>query len=351
MIILMHSNCSLEDRMKIKKAAAEAGLASYWLPNGDIAVLEGENRCSKKFASKLKNIAGVKEIISTSKPYKLVSREFKAEDTVIRVGDTSIGGKEVVIMAGPCALESEEQLLQAALTVKECGGKILRAGIFKPRTSPYSYQGIGAEGLKIIEKVKEATGLLLVSEVLDSETLAMVYDYVDILQVGTRNMQNFSLLRAVGRSGKPVLLKRGMCATIEEWLLAAEYIVSQGNPHVILCERGIRTYEKATRNTLDLSAVPVVKGLTHLPVIVDPSHAAGNSSLVSPLARAAVAVGADGLLVEMHPDPQKALCDGAQSLDPEAFKIMTTQLQQIVKALGRYIKTHPVPNPVSAAAP
>jgi 3-deoxy-7-phosphoheptulonate synthase len=271
---------------------------------------------------------GVKEAIPVTRPYKLVSRETHPDSTVISIGDVKIGGGQPVIMAGPCAVESEEQALTIARIVKKCGARIFRGGAFKPRTSPYSFQGIGEKGLKILEKVRHETGLLIITEATDSENLAAVEKHTDIIQIGARNMQNYSLLRLAGRAKKPVLLKRGMAATIEEWLMAAEYIMSEGNSRVILCERGIRTFADNTRNTLDLSAIPSIKEASHLPIVIDPSHAAGRRDYVIPLSRGAIAVGADGLLVEVHNDPTHALSDGVQSLYPQQF-------EQLMKEIGR----------------
>ena len=278
---------------------------------------------------------GVDSVVRIMKPYKLAGREFKKEPTVVEVGKVKVGGDTVVVMAGPCAVESREQTLKAADAVAEAGATVLRGGAFKPRTSPYSFQGLGEEGLQILSAAKQKTGLPVVTEVTTPTVVELVASYADILQVGARNMQNFALLEAVGRTGKPVLLKRGMMSTIEELLMSAEYILSSGNPNVILCERGIRTFETATRNTLDISAVPVIKGLSHLPVIIDPSHATGQRSLIEPMAKAAIAAGADGLIIEVHPDPDEALCDGAQSLYPADFARLMDQLRNIVEAIGR----------------
>jgi len=271
---------------------------------------------------------GVKEAIPVTKPYKLVSRETHPDSTIISIGEVKIGGGEPVIMAGPCAVESEEQALTIAHFVKKCGAKVFRGGAFKPRTSPYSFQGIGEKGLKILEKVRHETGLLIITEATDTENLAAVERHADIIQIGARNMQNYSLLRLAGRAKKPILLKRGMAATIEEWLMAAEYIMSEGNARVMLCERGIRTFADNTRNTLDLSAIPSIKEASHLPIVIDPSHAAGRRDYVIPLSRGAIAVGADGLLVEVHNDPTHALSDGVQSLYPQQF-------EQLMKEIGR----------------
>ncbi|HHW42970.1 3-deoxy-7-phosphoheptulonate synthase [Desulfofundulus thermobenzoicus] len=283
----------------------------------------------------LEAMAGVEKVMPVLQPYKLASRAFHPEDSVVMVGDLAIGGEEIHILAGPCAVESREQLLETARLVKGAGATILRGGAFKPRTSPYSFQGLEEEGLKLLAEAREETGLKIVTEVMDVRTLPLVAEYADILQIGARNMQNFFLLREVARVDKPVLLKRGLSATIEEWLMAAEYIMSGGNQRVILCERGIRTFETYTRNTLDLAAVPVVKYFSHLPVIVDPSHAIGKWRFVPAMARAAVAAGADGLLVEVHPNPAEALCDGPQSLTPENFAAMMADLRQTAPVVGR----------------
>lgn len=278
---------------------------------------------------------GVQEVFRVSEPYKLTSRKFRPERTVIEVDGCRIGGKDVVVMAGPCTIENEHQLFETARAVARAGAKVLRGGAYKPRTSPYAFQGLGIEGLKLLQAAGREFGMATVSEVMEISQIEPMLEYVDILQVGARNMQNFNLLSAVGQVRKPVLLKRGMSATIQEWLLAAEYIMSGGNYEVILCERGIRTFETYTRNTLDLSAIPVVQKLSHLPIIVDPSHATGRRDKVMPMARAAVAAGADGVLVEVHIEPDKALCDGPQSLYPEQFVELMDELRIIVPAVRR----------------
>jgi 3-deoxy-7-phosphoheptulonate synthase len=279
--------------------------------------------------SRLLTMDGVKETIPVTKPYKLVSRETQAESTVIYIGDIKVGAGEPVIMAGPCAVESEEQALTIARFVKEYGAKVFRGGAFKPRTSPYSFQGLGEKGLKILEKVRKETGLLIVTEATDHANLDIVEKYADIIQIGARNMQNYSLLRLAGQVSKPILLKRGFAATIDELLMSAEYIVSEGNTQVILCERGIRTFADTTRNTLDLSAIPSIKEASHLPIIVDPSHAAGRREYVIPLSKGAIAVGADGLLVEVHHDPSHALSDGMQSLYPQQFEELMKEIEKL----------------------
>ncbi|MDD3652786.1 MAG: 3-deoxy-7-phosphoheptulonate synthase [Desulfotomaculaceae bacterium] len=283
----------------------------------------------------LEAIPGVEKVVPVLQPYKLASRAFHEEGTLIRVGGLKIGGDTIHVIAGPCAVESRNQLLEAAKIVKEAGATMLRGGAFKPRTSPYSFQGLEEEGLKLLAEAREATGLLIVTEVMDVRTLPMVAEYADILQIGARNMQNYFLLREVARVDKPVLLKRAPSATFEEWLMAAEYIMAGGNYKVILCERGIRSYENYTRNTLDLSAIPVIKHLSHLPVLVDPSHATGKWRFVPAMAKAAIAAGADGLLIEVHPNPPEALCDGPQSLNPDNFSSLMVDLKQLAPALGR----------------
>ncbi len=279
--------------------------------------------------SRLLSLDGVKETIRVTKPYKLVSRETHPQPTVIGIGDVNVGGEEPVVMAGPCAVESEEQALTIARVVKQYGAQVFRGGAFKPRTSPYSFQGLGEEGLKILNRVRSETGLLIVSEATDHTNIEIVERYVDVIQIGARNMQNYSLLRRAGRASKPILLKRGFAATISEFLMSAEYIVSEGNAQVILCERGIRTFADNTRSTLDLSAIPSIKEVSHLPVVVDPSHAAGRREYVIPLSKGAIAVGADGLLVEVHHDPSHALSDGRQSLYPDQFEKLMREMESI----------------------
>jgi len=274
-------------------------------------------------------MSGVIQAIPVSRPYKLVSRETRREDTIIHLPGLDLGRRHFVVIAGPCAVESEIQAMTIAQSVKAAGARIFRGGAFKPRTSPYSYQGMGEEGLKILKKVREETGLLIISEAMDQESLKLVAEYADIIQIGTRNMQNFSLLRCAGRTRKPVLLKRGMYATLEEWFMAAEYIMSEGNAQVILCERGVRAVGDHSRNLLDLATIPPVHRETHLPIIVDPSHAAGRRDLVLPLARAAVAAGADGLMIEVHHEPDKAMSDGAQSIYPDQFQTLMEEIRTL----------------------
>ena len=284
----------------------------------------------------LEVIPGVEQVMPVLKPYKLVSREFKPEPTVVDVGGgVAVGGKALVVMAGPCSVENREMLFETARAVRRAGAALLRGGAFKPRTSPYSFQGMGEEGLKLLREAAQATGMRVVTELLDTRDIQLVEQYADVIQIGARNMQNFELLKEVGQSRKPVLLKRGLSATITEFLLAAEYVLSQGNFNVILCERGIRTFETLTRFTLDLAAVPVIKQLSHLPIVVDPSHGAGSWEYVGPMARAAVAAGADGLIVEVHPSPETALSDGPQSLLPKKFAALVGELRKVARAVGR----------------
>lgn len=282
-------------------------------------------------------LKGVDRVMKVQEPYKKANRIFKPEDTIVKVENSIVGGGHLGIMAGPCSVESEEQIVEVAKRVKKAGANFLRGGAFKPRTSPYSFQGLELEGLKLLKIAKEETGLPIVTELMSTDYLDTFVEEVDMIQIGARNMQNFDLLKQVGRTKKPVLLKRGLSSTIEEWLMSAEYIMAGGNDNVILCERGIRTFETYTRNTLDLSAVPAVKKLSHLPVVIDPSHSAGKYWMVEPLAKAAVAVGADGLIIEVHNDPANALCDGPQSIKPEKFAKLMEELRVIAGAVGREI--------------
>jgi len=329
MLIVMSRDATEEQVNQVIRTVETHGFKARPIPGGErisIGVLFNQGAVDE---SLFLTLPGVKETIAVTKPYKLVSREFHPADTLIRIGDVVIGGDSLVIIGGPCAVESEEQVMAIARQVKAAGGDILRGGAFKPRTSPYAFHGLGEEGLKILAKARDAYGLPIVTEVMDLDCFDMVEAYADIVQIGTRNMQNFSLLRRAGESKKPVLLKRGMSATVDEWLMAAEYIMTEGNPDVILCERGVRTFVRHSRNTLDLSAVPVVRRESHLPVIVDPSHAAGYRDQVMPLARAAAAVSAHGLMVEVHNAPETAKCDGGQSLLPWQFEILCRQARGI----------------------
>lgn len=338
MIIVLQTGVGEAEIEQVTNRLKDAGLGIH-LSVGEFKTIIGAIGDEKLVREMgLEALSFVEKVLPITQPFKLVSREFQAENSVFQVRDCTIGGDEVVIMAGPCAVESEEQLLEAAAGVKAAGAQILRGGAFKPRTSPYSFQGLEEEGLKILARVREKTGMPIVTEVMDQHTVAVVNEYADIIQVGTRNMQNFYMLRELGKLNKPILLKRGQSATIEEWLMAAEYIAAGGNRQVILCERGIRTFETYTRNTLDLSAVPVVKHLTHLPIIVDPSHGTGNWRWVPAMSRAAVAAGADGVMIEVHPQPEKALCDGAQSLTVKNFAALVDDMDKVANAVGRHVK-------------
>lgn len=337
MIIVMKTGSSKEQIEDVEKSLRRLGFQTHPI-YGEVKTVIGaigDKRLVK--AHNILHMDGVENIVPIMNPYKLVGRELIHENTIVNVGDTPIGGKELVVMAGPCAVENEEQLMEVATRISKTGAKILRGGAFKPRTSPYSFQGLEEEGLKLLAQVGKTTGLKIVTEVVDTRDVELVSEYADILQIGARSMQNFRLLSESGKTGKPVLLKRGLSATIEEWLMAAEYIMSAGNPNVILCERGIRTFETATRNTLDINAIPVVKELSHLPIIVDPSHATGNWRWVDAVAKAAIAAGADGLMVEVHPDPSHASSDGQQSLKPEKFTELMEALRPIAHAVNREI--------------
>lgn len=329
MVIVMKPEASQEDINRMVEKMEKQDYRVHKSVGDNYCILGLIGDTNKIDVSQLEANAMVEKVLRVHHPFKLASRLFHHDDTVIEVGDCRIGKGSLTIIAGPCAVESEEQLLTIAREVKKGGAQLLRGGAYKPRTSPYSFQGLGEEGLKILRKAKEETGMPIVTEVMSHETFDVVEEYADILQIGARNMQNFSLLKQVGKSRKPILLKRGMSATIEELLMAAEYIMSEGNHQVILCERGIRTFETYTRNTLDLSAIPVIKELSHLPVIVDPSHATGKWAMVEPLSKAAVAVGADGLTIEVHHQPELALSDGGQSLKPEKFAKLVESVYRI----------------------
>ena len=337
MIVVMKPGSTPENLSAVVKKIEAAGLRTH-LSKGEEVTIVGVIGDKKIIANlELQMMAGVEKTVRITEKYKLVSRDFHPEDTFVDAGGIKIGGNEVVVMAGPCAVESLEQLREAASAVKACGAKFLRGGAFKPRTSPYDFQGLGEEGLKLLRKVADEFDLRVVTEIVDKDDIETFCKYADILQVGARNMQNFQMLKALGKCSKPILLKRGLSATISEWLNAAEYIMSGGNEQVIFCERGIRTYETFTRNTLDLSAVAAVKELSHLPIVVDPSHGTGRWKMVAPMARAALAAGADGLIIEVHPHPEKALSDGDQSLTPEAFSELMQSLGGIAKVMGKTI--------------
>lgn len=335
MMIIMRDNATAEEIEQVVERIRSIGAETH-LSRGEFKTIIGAIGDRDRISEiPLLAMPGVDSVIPIMKPFKLVSREFRPEPVSVKVGDAEIGPDTFTVIAGPCAVESEEQVIAAARTAKATGATLLRGGAFKPRTSPYSFQGLGEEGLKILADAREITGLPVVTEIVDVRHVEMVSNYADMLQIGARNMQNFLLLKEVGLTRKPILLKRGLSNTIEELLMAAEYIVREGNSNVVLCERGIRTFETATRNTLDLASVPVVKGMSPLPMIVDPSHAAGKRELIPILSRGAMAVGADGIMVEMHPNPCEALCDGTQSLDFVDFTGMMEDLRKLAPALGR----------------
>jgi 3-deoxy-7-phosphoheptulonate synthase len=335
MLIVMKPHATQPEIDAVVEKIRSLGLTAHAIPGAQRVAIGITGNKGPLEPELFETLPGVADAIRVSQPFKLVSREVKEEDSVIDVGGVPLGGPALTVMAGPCSVESKEQLLAAAHAVKKAGARFLRGGAFKPRTSPYEFQGLAEEGLKLLALAREETGLKVVTEVMDVETLPMVAHYADVLQIGARNMQNYSLLKNLGTIKKPILLKRGPSATIKEWLMAAEYIVSRGNYQVALCERGIRTFETMTRNTLDLNAVPVLKSLTHLPVIVDPSHGIGLRAHVPAMARAAVAAGADGIIVEVHPRPEKALSDGQQSLTPPEFDELMRQVRVIAGAIGR----------------
>jgi 3-deoxy-7-phosphoheptulonate synthase len=332
MFVVMAVDATEEQRNAVRGAILEEGLTPHENRGGArtvIAVLGEGNARLTRVASHLETLPGVEAVTQTKTPYKLASRDFHPEDTVIDVNGVRIGDGSFTLMAGPCSIESREQLFETADAVKAAGANVLRGGAFKPRTSPYSFQGLGVQGLRFLAEARERTGLPVITEVMEPGQVEHVAEYADILQIGTRNMQNYSLLMAVGKAGRPVLIKRAMSGTIEEWLMAAEYVMSSGNPNVMLCERGIRTFETATRNTLDITAVPLIHHLTHLPVIIDPSHATGKRWLVQPLSMAAAAIGADGLLIEVHPRPDEALSDGAQSVTLAQFAALAAAVRPV----------------------
>ena len=336
MIIICETKATEVQINALQEKIREAGLVAHrsdGVEHTVIGVVGDRNRLDVGVVSMM---PGVRDVVIVSTPYKLASREFHPEDTVVRVGETTlVGGMDVAVMAGPCAVESVDQIEASAEFAAASGAQILRGGAFKPRSSPYSYQGLGLEALKLLRQAADKHGLAVVTEVMTIEQIDTISEYADLMQVGARNMQNYPLLIALGHAGKPVLLKRGMSATIQEWLMSAEYILTEGNPDVILCERGIRTFETATRNTLDLSAVPVIKHMSHLPIVVDPSHGVGTRRFVAPMARAAVAAGADGIMIEIHPNPDKALSDGPQSLNFEEFGLLMNRCRIIATTIGR----------------
>jgi len=338
MLVVMKQNATAEEIDSVVGVIRGLGYDANPIPGGQrtaVGLLGNDGRVD---SARLQGLGGVLEVIPVTHPYKQVSREWREENTVVALPNgTVVGGRDVVVMAGPCAVESEAQIMGIAESLRASGATVLRGGAFKPRTSPYSFQGMGVKGLKLLARAREATGMATVTEALDPEGADLVAEYSDIVQIGARNMQNYPLLRRAGRTGKPILLKRGMSATLDELLLAAEYILAEGNPNVILCERGVRSFDTHTRNLLDLSAIPVVKSLSHLPIIADPSHGTGIRNKVIPMARASVAAGADGLIVEVHPDPPQAMSDGAQSLYPEQFAELMEQIRHIASAIDREI--------------
>ena len=335
MIIILKEETSKEEISSLLASIKEKNLRPVEFDGDERTVVHVLGNVTDDIVNSFSSVKCVERVMRILKPFKLASREHHEGTTVVKVGNVSIGNGEVVVIAGPCSIESEEQILESAEIMKKLGIKIMRASAFKPRTSPYDFQGMGIKGLKLLKKVKEKTGMLVETEVMDVRDVPIAAEYVDVLRVGARNMQNFDLLKELGKINKPVILKRGMAATINEFVMAAEYILFHGNKNVILCERGIRTFETAYRNTLDVGAVAVLKNMTHLPVIVDPSHAAGKRELIAPLSKAAIAAGADGLLIECHPNPEKALSDGAQSLYPEQLAQLLKELKPLCEALGR----------------
>ncbi len=346
MLIVMRHGATAEEIEKVVAVIKELGYQARTMPGAQRTAVGLVGNDGRVDASRLEGLAGVQEVIHVSKPYKQVSREWKGESTVIRLGGgVAVGGAEVVAIAGPCSVESEKQIVTAAQQVREAGAVILRGGAWKPRSSPYTFQGLGRPGLKLLARAREESGLLVCTEAMDPEGVRWVTEVADIVQIGARNMQNYSLLKAAGRCGKPILLKRGLSATVTELLLSAEYILAEGNHDVILCERGIRGFDPTTRNVFDLTAIPVVHKLSHLPIIADPSHGTGLRDKVIPMARAAVAAGADGIMVEVHPDPEQALSDGAQSLFPDQFAQLMREVRVIAEVIGRRVAE---PAPVSA---
>lgn len=336
MIIVM-SDPTIEQIDRVMEKIRHHELEAHCLKSYGKTIITAIGDSATYKAEFYKRMPGVEKVVSILTPFKLVSREFKQENTVVTVGNAIFGAENVSIIAGPCAVEGYEQLLETALAVKQAGACMLRGGAYKPRTSPYSFQGLEQEGLEILKAVSKKVALPVISEVTDPRTVELMSQYVDMLQIGTRNMQNFVLLKEAARSGKPILLKRGVSATMEEWLMAAEYIMAGGNGNIVLCERGIRTFETYTRNTLDLNAVPMIKHLSHLPIIVDPSHGTGNWHLVNPMSKASLGAGADGLIIEVHPSPEEAVSDGKQSLTPSNFELLMEELKNVAAAMGRTI--------------
>jgi 3-deoxy-7-phosphoheptulonate synthase len=338
MLVVMRHDATPSDIQGVVDRIVELGYGAAPIPGKQRTAVGLIGNDGKVDASRLESLAGVLQVIHVTQPYKQVSREWREESTVIALDNgTTIGGDEIAVMAGPCSVESEAQIMEIAHRLRASGATILRGGAFKPRSSPYSFQGLGLDGLRLLARARSETGMAIVTEAIDPESVDLAAEYADIIQIGARNMQNFSLLRRAGRAGRPVLLKRGLAATVNELLLSAEYILAEGNGHVILCERGVRGFDNHTRNLLDLTAIPVVKSLSHLPIIADPSHGTGLRAKVIPMARAAVAAGADGVMIEVHPDPDRALSDGNQSLFPAQFQEMMTQIRVIAEAIGRSV--------------
>ncbi len=349
MLVVMQAHATEEQVRAVCQKIEALGYRAHSIPGAERTAIGITGNKGEVEPGTLEEMSGVQEVIRVTKPYKLVSRDFKEDNTVIRFAgnDATIGGPGLAIMAGPCAIESREQAFAVAERVSRAGAQFFRGGAYKPRTSPYSFQGLEEDGLRIMAEIRDQFGMKIVTEAIDNESLELVEEYADVIQIGARNMQNFSLLKRAGRAKKPVLLKRGMSATLEELLMAAEYVMSEGNYNVILCERGVRTFADHTRNTLDLSIIPAVQRLSHLPIIVDPSHGTGKRNKVTPLSRAAVAVGADGLIVEVHHDPDKALSDGMQSLYPDQFDELMAQVRQIAAVVGRTVAGIRKPAPVA----
>lgn len=338
MIVIMNPNATMRDKSAVIARAEDLGFKVHLSEGKERTIIGiiGNDRVINR--EQIELMTGVERVVPILKPFKLASREFKASDTMFPLGTHTIGGDEIMIMAGPCSVESRNQIIETAIACKEAGAHVLRGGAFKPRTSPYAFQGLGEEGLKYLAEAREITGLPIVTEVMEPGLVPLVCEYADVLQIGARNMQNYALLHAAGESQHPVLLKRGMSSLIEEWLMCAEYILSHGNTRVMLCERGIRTFETYTRNTFDINAIPVAKQLSHLPVVADPSHATGKWEYVAAAAKASIAAGADGVIIEVHPRPDEAMSDGAQSLKPEKFAKLVREMKAIAQAVGRDVK-------------
>ncbi len=337
MLIVMDAHASPEQTEAVCKKIEELGLKPHPMPGANRTAIGITGNDEPIVPDPFENMPGVVELIPVTHPYKLVSREFRGDDTLVQVGEVTVGGSDLVVIAGPCAVENEERTIRIAEKVRAAGAHMLRGGAFKPRTSPYSFQGLGLEGLKMLAKAREQTGLPIVTEAVDGESLDLVEEYADVIQIGARNMQNFALLKRAGKASKPVFLKRGMSATLDDFMLAAEYIMSEGNYQVILCERGVRTFADHTRNTLDLSIIPAVKRISHLPILTDPSHGTGKRHKVGPMSRASVAAGADGLIIEVHDEPDKALSDGPQALLPDHFALLMDELRLLAPVVRRGI--------------